>query len=357
MKNTGNMNMSCRVWLGVVILASLFAVSCEKEVDFPADKDGRIYVNAMIGMEGRDRIDVVVSQPAFGAEETGAEDVSLYLEADGKAVELVRDMESDMSGVVSYVPQDAFRPGQKLVLRAEADGLPSVKAETTMPASLPEVNVESKLVVSYREDEAGQSMGYLRTRRNFHVVLDEMPQDDSYFGIQVLKRRMFDVIGTVPDYLWDDYEALQGIVEYDELYVNANISEGGEISSIKSELIVENAGGDMKVSAAESDNGKSAIDVFVKAEERYLKEAHYQYVNGVRELISEIYELYEYNVKVFRLSPEIYHYFRARFIVEESDAPIHLGFTPATYTYTNVEGGLGMFGAVSMYETDWFRID
>lgn len=36
-----------------------------------------------------------------------------------------------------------------------------------------------------------------------------------------------------------------------------------------------------------------------------------------------------------------------------SDAPIHLGFSPVTYTYTNVEGGLGMFWAMSVYESDW----
>jgi hypothetical protein len=44
-------------------------------------------------------------------------------------------------------------------------------------------------------------------------------------------------------------------------------------------------------------------------------------------------------------------------MIDAADVPIHLGFTPATYTYTNIEGGLGMFGAVSVYESDWIRFN
>ena len=67
----------------------------------------------------------------------------------------------------------------------------------------------------------------------------------------------------------------------------------------------------------------------------------------------EIYECFEYKVKVCRLSAELYHCFKALYIADNSDAPIHLGFSPVTYTYTNVEGGLGIFGAMSVYESDW----
>ena len=93
---------------------------------------------------------------ALGEEDATAEDVSLYLEADGENVELERDMD-DMDGV-SYIPQGIFSPGQKLVLRAEADGLPSTKAETRVPESLPHVTITPKIVESYRQDELGQPM-------------------------------------------------------------------------------------------------------------------------------------------------------------------------------------------------------
>lgn len=33
---------------------------------------------------------------------------------------------------------------------------------------------------------------------------------------------------------------------------------------------------------------------------------------------------------------------------------IHLGFSPTTYIYTNVKGGLGVFAGASIYESEWY---
>lgn len=349
--------LSFRACRGIFLLVVfLVAVSCERETDFPADKDGRIFVSAMLGTDGKDRISITVSQPALGEEDATAEDVALYLEADGENVELERDMD-DKDGV-SYIPQGIFSPGQKLVLRAEADGLPSAKAETRVPESLPHVTITPKIVESYRQDELGQPMpDYPYQRQNFHIVLDEEPEEGSYYGVQVLRKLVYYTVGDVPDYIWNDYAENMGIPEYDNLYVNAGPSESGSLSSIETELIVDHDGGPMRVAIGESEDGKAAIDVYVSVTEHLMRSAQYTSKDGVEELVYAVFELYEYKLKVFRLSPEIFHFFRGRYVVEESLAPIHLGFTPVTYTYTNVEGGLGMFGAVSMYETDWFRVN
>lgn len=74
-------------------------------------------------------------------------------------------------------------------------------------------------------------------------------------------------------------------------------------------------------------------------------------------LNSKITEAYEYNIKVFCLSPEIYHFLKARYMIDWTDIPVHLGFTPVTYTYTNVEGGIGVFGGASAYESGWIRLE
>ena len=126
---------------------------------------------------------------------------------------------------------------------------------------------------------------------------------------------------------------------------------------MEKELLLDYSGGEMLVAPAEDEDGKSVLDLYVAVTERRLVSASYTNTGGEQLINYEIYEDFEYDLKVYRLSPELYHCMRARYIVEESDAPIHLGFTPVTYTYTNVVGGLGMFGAVSMYETDWFRIN
>lgn len=341
------------------ILILLLALSCERIIDYPVDENGRIYVDAVVGTEGADRINLVVSQPALGSETASAEDVRLSLTNDGKSVELVRDMdyESDIEGEISYLVHGDFQPGQKLELRAEAEGLPSVKALTSVPARMPDVEVTCREVKSYRDDEEYSGSSSLRTLWELHLTMDERPDKDSFFGVQVLKEVSYDTLGKVPEHHWEDYENA-GKTEYDALHINSKSGEGGSISSVEKELMVAFAGGDMRVLAAEADGDASALDVYVYPTHSHRKSGSYHYNDAGEEVWEwEVQEIYKYKIIVYRLSPEIYHCFRARYMIDMADVPIHLGFTPATYTYTNIEGGLGMFGAVSVYESDWIRFN
>ena len=341
------------------ILILLLAMSCERIIDYPVDENGRIYVDAVVGTEDADRINLVVSRPAFGSEAVSAEDIRLSLTNDGKSVELVRDMdyESDIEGEISYLVHGDFQPGQKLELRAEAEGLPSVKALTSVPARMPDVEVTCREVKSYRDDEEYSGSSSLRTLWELHLTMDERPDKDSFFGVQVLKEVSYDTLGKVPEHHWEDYENA-GKTEYDALHINSKSGEGGSISSVEKELMVAFAGGDMRVLAAEADGDASALDVYVYPTNSHRRSGSYHYNEAGEEVWEwEVQEIYKYKIIVYRLSPEIYHCFRARYMIDMADVPIHLGFTPATYTYTNIEGGLGMFGAVSTYESDWIRFN
>lgn len=341
------------------ILILLLALSCERIIDYPVDENGRIYVDAVVGTEDADRINLVVSRPAFGSEAVSAEDIRLSLTNDGKSVELVRDMdyESDIEGEISYLVHGDFQPGQKLELRAEAEGLPSVKALTSVPARMPDVEVTCREVKSYRDDEEYSGSSSLRTLWELHLTMDERPDKDSFYGVQVIKNVSYDTLGKVPEHHWEDYENA-GKTEYDALHINSKSGEGGSISSVEKELMVAFAGGDMRVLAAEADGDASALDVYVYPTNSHRKSGSYHYNEAGEEVWEwEVQEIYKYKIIVYRLSPEIYHCFRARYMIDMADVPIHLGFTPATYTYTNIEGGLGMFGAVSVYESDWIRFN
>lgn len=341
------------------ILILLLALSCEKIIDYPVDENGRIYVDAVVGTEGADRINLVVSRPAFGSEAVSAEDIRLSLTNEGKPVELVRDMdyESAIEGEISYLVHGDFQPGQKLELRAEAEGLPSVKALTSVSARMPDVEVTCREVKSYRDDEEYSGSSSLRTLWELHLTMDERPDKDSFFGVQVLKEVSYDTLGKVPEHHWEDYENA-GKTEYDALHINSKSGEGGSISSVEKELMVAFAGGDMRVLAAEADGDASALDVYVYPTNSHRRSGSYHYNEAGEEVWEwEVQEIYKYKIIVYRLSPEIYHCFRARYMIDMADVPIHLGFTPATYTYTNIEGGLGMFGAVSTYESDWIRFN
>lgn len=341
------------------VFVLLLALSCERIIDYPVDGNGRIYVDAVVGTGDADRINLVVSRPALGSETVSAEDIRLSLTNEGQPVELVRDMdyESDIEGEISYLVNGDFRPGQKLELRAQAEGLPSVISRTIVPAGIQEVEVACREVKSYRDDEIYTGSSYLKTLWELHLTMDEKPDKDSFFGVQVLKKVSYDTLGTVPEYTWKDFENA-GKIEFDAMYVNSKSGEGGSISSVEKELTVVFDGGTMRVFNAQDNGSGSALDVYVYPTKSHRKAGSYHYNAAGEEVLEwEIQEIYNYKIMVYRISPEMYHCFRARYMIDAADVPIHLGFTPATYTYTNIEGGLGMFGAVSVYESDWIRFN
>lgn len=346
MKNTIFKNMS-------FLAAILLAASCEKVIDFPMDESGRIYVDAILGQKDGGRINMTVSQPALGSEDASAEDITLTLRADGEPVALVRDLDyvPETEGTVSYLVEGSFQPGQKLELEAVSPALPSAKAVTTVPPSLPDVKLTYKKVNVYKNKEPEQMMNLINLLE-FNMAMDEKPQRDMYFGVQVCKRAVYDTVGTVPDHTWEIYEEKYGIEEYDDLYIDAIYSEGSALSSAVEEMFVLYNGGDMQVNPAEAQGDGAAIKTYVYPTRKQLM--HGSYHDDAR---YEIYEVFEYNIRLYRLSPEVYRCLKARYIIDNSRVPIHLGFSPVTYTYTNVEGGIGMFGAVSEYESGWFRIE
>lgn len=355
MKNTIIKNISFRTCRGIFSLAAaLLALSCEKVVDFPADENGRIYIDAILGQKDGGRINLAVSQPALGSEDASAEDITLSLKADGEPVSLVRDMDyvPETEGMVSYLVEGSFRPDQQLELVAESPDLPSAKALTTVPASLRDVKLTYKEVNTYKNRDPEQTMGNLITLLEFNMAMDEKPDTDIYFGVQVCKRAVYDTVGTVPDHTWEQYEKKYGIVEYDDLYIDATYTEGSAISSAVKEMFVLYDGGEMQVSPAEPEGDGAAVKAYVYPTRKQLMQGSYH--DDAR---YEIYEVFEYDIHLYRLSPEVYRCLKARYIIDNSRVPIHLGFSPVTYTYTNVEGGLGMFGAVSEYESGWFRIE
>lgn len=338
----------------ISIFLLLLVVSCEKVIDFPKDEVGRIYVNAVLGYGLESRINLVVSHPVSGQESSTAVDVTLDVKADGNSVTLARDMDysSDIQEEISYIVQGDFKPGQVLELNASAPGLPSVKARTIVPPAVPEVEISHKEVKSYKNKEPDQTMGYLTTLLEFRMEVDESHLEDTFWGVQVARKTMYETVGTVPDYKWEEYKEMHGKVEYDDLYVNTRFSEGGALSSQEAELYTVFDGGEMLVLPAETEGEESALYAYVYPEENgRLLAASY---NDAGERY-EIYEFFEYNIRLYRLSSELYHFIRARYVIENANIPIHLGFSPVTYTYTNVEGGLGVFGSVASYESGWFR--
>lgn len=328
-----------------IFLLLLILVSCERDAKFNPDDTGKIYLYGIVSDGNDDIIKVNVSRPVFGEEAAMPEDVKLTLEVDGNEVELIRDVDypSGKDGEIAYRINESFTSGQKLTIKAESAGLPSAEAVTVIPEPLPEFAVSHSVEESYRVKDGDLLYGTFSTLSKFHVVIDEEFSKDAFYGVQVLKKKQIEVVGTPEDPI---DESLYGNEEYDNIYEYPVMTE---LSSVKHEIIIDYDDGELLVAEMIDEDGKMAFDVYVDNEPRYMTNAEWQ----GDELVYACYEYYEYKVKVFRIPHEMYHSLRSEYIKENSDAPLHLGFSPVTYAYTNVKGGLGMFAAVTSSETEW----
>lgn len=320
----------------IMILVAL--ISCERLVDFPAEKDGRILIYAVIDDSGKSRINVSVTQPVEGTEETTQDKVRINMRADGKDIEMHPDKSNSTDAVTSYRIVGNLTPGQKMEMKAEAIGLPPVNAETVIPESLPKVSIQKN------DDE-------LKSLFNFIILIDEKPRPDNYFGIRIMKRTELEFRGNVPESVRKEYEGKSGKEEYDAIIDQMIMSENDGLSSLKKNMIVDFNGGQIMIGEGDELLGKSYFCVPVKM--TYRKKLISEY-DPVQNINYAIYERHEYKPIISRLSQELYNHLRAKYITEVSDTPVNLGFSPVTYSYTNIRGGLGVFAATTTYESDWF---
>jgi hypothetical protein len=184
------------------------------------------------------------------------------------------------------------------------------------------------------------------TLREFKNNINEIPSENLYYGVQMLKKIEYVPEGDVPSYVWEKYADKREVVKYDNFYVTGML-KSVDLTLKDTEVRYTLNGGDCMV-------GQSSV--YIKPDGNEVVQSQYIYVGGVIQSFYEVKRTCKYKLKVYRLSPQTYQCMKARYIAEYSDAPLHLGFSPVTYIYTNVEGGLGIFGAASCYESDWFDL-
>ena len=111
----------------------------------------------------------------------------------------------------------------------------------------------------------------------------------------------------------------------------------------------------MQIEAGEPSGNETLVNVSITPSSGGLVSGHFNISAPERDY--EIYEYWEYKMLLYRLSDEIYKHMKARYIRDYYPLEPSLGFTPVTYTYTNITGGLGVFGGVSGYGSEWTRIE
>lgn len=317
------------------IMLLLAATACEKSVVFPSEQDGRILVDAMITDNGRSRINIAVTQPIGGNEKTTADKVRLRMTADGKDIRLILE-ESDYTGaMVSYYTDARLFPGQKIVLKGEAAGIPSIYAESSVPAMITEKDLTIKWLIDESSDCFTMTLS----------LNDETISDNDHIGIQVIKRTLYEYIGNIPEDIRKVYDETNGTEEIDDIIAERTLTQNSALSSEQKNPIIDFNGGRTVIN-----NNFKDISIDIRRTYRKLVASE---VNPALDIDYNIFKYHDYKIKVFRLSPELHNYLNSKYILTDLDA-IHLGFSPTTYIYTNVKGGLGVFAGASIYESEWY---
>ena len=218
---------------------------------------------------------------------------------------------------------------------------------------LPElVNILKGESQSYKNDGAGMDTDELKTLWVFTAQIDESPDDETCFCMQVLKRKVFEYEGNVPDHEREMLEKEELIEQTDDLYVNGLLPDNGELSSIDPEMVVDFDGGETFISRSKGNYGKATVSAMVEPTKRTILSSDFDALTG---LSYAVYQSYEYRIRLYRISAETYDYLAARYVGKNSFLPVYMGFTPPVYVYTNISGGAGMFGTASTYESEWLR--
>lgn len=98
-------------------------------------------------------------------------------------------------------------------------------------------------------------------------------------------------------------------------------------------------------------DGSAAIEF--RTDYSYEGESFYYSKEGM--LMSYSKHSCQYKVLVYHMSPESYRYAKSMYDRSHNDLA-YVGLAPATFTYTNVAGGLGTVGAIILSESDIFSL-
>ena len=348
----------------ITAVAALLALcSCEKQFDFHPEKYSNMIRLECVALGGADTL-FIYPQLCVPAHTKRSADESLHLKSltvsvDGAAhqpeykewkeyQETVRwDNETGMAYFDTvevtrslwYVPEH-IREGSQLEVRASAEGTDDIYAQTTVP-------VQPKLVVKIdkKEDKEKSYSQYIK----FSIPTEDIK--DGYYGIQVRTQESY-IIEFSPEAKEEGETDIHDVREYSQSPSDWNEDESAfeDIESGNNPTI----GFDGRRLV-----GYDGIMRLYTAEELLQSPDVYAYANYNYDMQGDWYVLRErhesrYQLVVYKLSAELYRYAKAYNLMKR-DTLAELGLSPVNFTYTNVSGGAGYFGALSVWESEWFE--
>lgn len=298
-----------------LIMSVLALQGCETRFDLKGmSEDPKIYVYGVAGMSDTTSFRVCKTVPVSGMSDPSAsrEVSSIELTVDGKAVTLTK-ADADTPGVPKgywWTAEDILG-GSEVVLRASADGAEDVSSVFHMPEEMPAFEVIYTSAPAFK-----------------FTFKDDGSTEDCY-AIMVYGEctRVKDGEATVYVRACDPYEPDEDFgMETRKDYLDVDINDG---------------------------TARLWSDAEFNGQEVSLSLEVWTYFDGIHN--SKYDEVKErYKAVIYRLSPEFFKYAEAQNHLD-NNMLAEIGLAPASFAYTNVTNGLGLFAGVAVAETEWFE--
>ena len=293
-----------------LVMAAFCAVSlssCEYEFDI-MDKDAEpeLFVECFAGSNDSTVIKAGVALPLnMPFEDIDINALELDMKVNGKSIGL--ELKYKEYGGLPYpywFSGQQYSPGDKVEIKAEYPGIGSVSTDARIPLRLP-----SGSVFMDKEDEELET----------YINISGIPEECRYLGLKVIQELSF-------------------------------INEEGELLSSSREMLVE---------SSESFYNKVSLEqisknfIFWDCNDTGNNNIRLKLYNNV--YIKLEYVSVRYKVIFYNLSEELYRYYKA-VAVSANGAWNMDGWTlyRSMYSYSNIDGGFGILGGMTVAQTDWF---
>lgn len=268
-------------------------------------------------------------------------------------------------GAGRFTSYEPLQEGDEIQVDVTAQDLPAISGKTTVP---PVPHITETVVTEEKADTS--------TFRKVTLTLDTAPKEDEYYGIQI--RRRTAVLYT--DGSFDDLDIFiipgklmnlvdSGTVTMDD-FVQVNFTDGlfnGFLDRPMTILTAKQFQGNQYsfyLDSFDTDIWSTISEIdwenLPERGEDWDEDDWREYWGRDREEQEDtripVGSATYCQIFLYRLSPETYRYAKALF-QSNFNFLANMGLIPANFTYSNVAGGLGVVGALSVDTADFIEAD
>ena len=315
----------------MLALAAFLPWACEREFDPKlSDSDNQLLLEGVVAGDGGIRLTLSRVTPIGASYLVRTNDFmveEISVTADGRSVK------AQKQDAQHWFVAGENAPGSSLELSIRAYDAGALRARTTVPPR-PVIDGAEVTLAESQEDEG--------TVVQIALSLGEEIRPEDRFGLFV-DREMTTVVVTPQgeEYTYSNILNLGQTLPTEDAYLE-RLMQGKARMDIKFSPDGKDGEQMLMLHGADLQDGKISAFYATKADHRV------ELLPGYKSTTR-----YRFRCRLYRLSPELYSYLAAQYNKDNAGTSRY-GLAPANYNYSNVQGGYGVFGAISpCAETPW----